>query len=380
MGSAPNRVVLHVGTPKSGTTFLQKVLWDNRDILKAQGCGLAGNRQRDMFLAAIELRGSYEFWGYPPEELAGRWSAVCRQAREHTGTTVMSHEILGGATDEQVARAMADLDGLEVHLVLTARDLARQVTSEWQEKVKNGSSRSFAVYQRRLTRQMRDGNFSAGFWRQQDVIGVLDRWGRDLPPAQVHVVVAPKSSADPSLLWRRFADAAGIDESGIDASASNRAANTTLGVAQVAVLRHVNEALDGRIRHPEYGRLVKSHFAERLLAAQSSPRPQCPPRLVARLRELAEDRTETIRQRGYVVHGDLDDLIPTDPAPPYHAPDAVDPGLERTAYADVIATMLLQRSKQSKRPAPAAVPPPPEPEGRLRRLGKLLENRLRRRS
>jgi hypothetical protein len=380
LGSAPHRVVLHVGTPKSGTTFLQRVLWDNDDILKMQGIRLAGNRQRDMFLAAIELRESHKFWGYSPEDLAGRWSAVCRQAREHTGTTILSHEVLGAATDEQVARAMDDLTGLDVHLVLTARDLARQVTSEWQERVKNGSSRSFAKYQRRLGQQMRKGNFTAGFWRNQDPIGVLDRWARHLPAPQVHVVVAPQSAADPSLLWRRFAEAAGVDPSGIDPSASRTAANSTLGVAQVAVLRHVNEALGGRLEHREYARLVKHRFAERLLAGQSSPRPQCPPDLVARLREVAEDRTETIRQRGYVVHGDLAELVPVEPDGPYQAPDDVDPGAERMAYADAIASLLLQRSAQEQRPSLPGLRRTPEPGGRLRRLGRLFEDRMSRRS
>jgi hypothetical protein len=380
LGSAPRRAVLHVGTPKSGTTFLQRILWDNHDTLQAQGFRLAGDRQRDMFLAAVQLRDSHEFWGYTREQLAGRWSAVCRQAQEHPGTTILSHEVLGAATEEQVARAMAELDGLEVHVVLTARDLARQVTSEWQERIKNGSSRSFAQFQRQLYRHMRNGDFSGGFWLQQDPTGVLDRWAHGLPPSQVHVVVAPQSPADPGLLWYRFAEAVGIDATDIEPTAPNRAANSTLGVAQVAVLRHVNAALDGRIRHPEYGRLVKAQFAGRLLSSQSSPRPQCPPRLVARLRELAEDRSETIRQRGYVVHGDLADLIPIEPVGPYRAPDAVDPDLERMAYADAIASMLVQRSKQRKRPPPPepVAPPPEPPRGRLRGLGRRLRGRLAR--
>ena len=380
MGSAPHRAVLHVGTPKSGTTFLQRVLWDNHATLKSQGFRCAGNRQRDMFLAAIELRESHKFWGYPPEDLAGRWSEVCRQAREHPGTTILSHEVLGAATEEQVARAMSELHGLDVHLVLTARDLARQVTSEWQERVKNGSPRSFARFEGRLTKQMNKGNFTAGFWRNQDPIGVLDRWAADLPPSHVHIVVAPQSVSDPGLLWRRFADALGLDTDDIDPAASQRAANSTLGMAQVAVLRHVNEALDRRIEHPEYARLVKSHFAERILAAQSSPRPQCPPHLVALLRELAEERNVTIRQRGYAVHGDLSELVPVEPEGRYQAPDDVDSDLERAAYADAIAALLVQRSAQDERMSRLKLQRNSKTDRRLRRLGRRLEGRMGRRS
>ena len=372
MGRSPRRVVLHVGTPKSGTTFLQRVLWDNQDALKAQGFRCAGHRPNDMFLAAVELRESHGFWGYDPEDLAGRWSAVCRQAREHDGVTIMSHEVLGGATPQQVDRAYAELDGLDVHLVLTARDLARQVTSEWQERVKNGSARPFAKFERRLVRQLDKGNFENGFWRNQDPVGVLGRWVRDLPPDHVHVVVAPQSSADPTLLWRRFADALGLDTSGIDPTAHPRAANTSLGVAQIQVLRKVNQALAGRIRHPQYARIVKSQFAERILAGQSSSRPQCPPELVERLRVVAEERNDALRRRGYVVHGDLAELVPRPPEGPYRSPDDVGRGAERAAYADAIAALLVQRASQGRlvRADVAA----PSPGGRLHRLGRLVED------
>jgi len=370
LGRPSRRVLLHVGTPKSGTTFLQRVLWDNQEALKAQGFRCAGHRQTDMFLAAVELRESHNFWGYDPEELAGRWSEVCRQAREHDGTMIMSHEVLGGASAAQIERAYAELEGLDVHLVLTARDLARQVTSEWQERVKNGSARSFAKFERRLVRQLDKGNFENGFWRNQDPVGILGRWARDLPADHVHVVTAPQSSADPTLLWRRFAEALDLDTADIDAAASTQAANTSLGVAQIQVLRKVNEALAGRIKHPQYARVVKSQFAERVLAEQRSPRPQCPPELVARLRVLAEERNQTIRERGYVVHGDLADLVPREPQGPYRAPDDVGRGAERAAYAQAIAALLVQRAEQ-RRTIRAEVPMPP-PGGRLHRLGRLV--------
>ncbi len=373
-GAAAHRVVLHVGTPKSGTTFLQRVLWDNHDILKTQGFRCLGGRQKDAFLAAIDVRESHGFWGYPDARIAGRWSAFCRQAREHPGTSIISHEVLGSASVEQVGRALGGLEGLDVHLVLTTRDLARQVTSEWQERVKNGSSRSFAKFERRLRRQMRKGEFGKGFWRNQDPVGVLDRWARDLPPSHVHIVVAPPPASDPLLLWHRFAEAVGFDASDIDPTASQQATNTTLGVAQVAVLRSVNAALGGRIKQPEYARLVKSQFAEKRLAGQSSPRPQSPPRLVDSLRTLAEERNATIRQRGYVVHGDLDELVPVRPdAAGYRAPDDVEQRQERLAYADAIAGLLIERSERDKRASLPRLQPDTPTGTRMRGLGRVLD-------
>lgn len=372
MASAPHRVVLHVGTPKSGTTFLQRAMWHHHAALKDQGFRCVGNRQKDAFLAAIDVRGSHEFWGYSEAHISGRWSAVCRQAREYPGTSIISHEVLGASSPDQVERALAELEGVDLHLVLTARDLARQVTSEWQERVKNGSSRSFAKFERRLRRQMRSGDFTAGFWRNQDPVGILDRWAAGLPASHVHVVVSPPSASDPTLLWRRFAEAVGFDPTDIDPRMSGEAANTTLGVAQIAVLRRVNLALRGRIKQPHYARLVKSQFAEKLLAGQSSPRPQCPPGLAERLRSVAEQRNETLRERGYVVHGDLEELLPVVSSGEYRSPDNVDRREERIAYSGALAELLVQQADQVKRPALPVLQEDSPGGDRLRRLGSRL--------
>ena len=35
--TGPRRVLLHIGLPKTGTTYLQQVVWGNRDRLQADG-------------------------------------------------------------------------------------------------------------------------------------------------------------------------------------------------------------------------------------------------------------------------------------------------------------------------------------------------------
>ncbi len=49
-----NRVFLHVGTPKTGTTYLQTVMWANRDKLAEQGLLLPLRRVRDFSTATRE--------------------------------------------------------------------------------------------------------------------------------------------------------------------------------------------------------------------------------------------------------------------------------------------------------------------------------------
>ena len=280
----------------------------------------------------------------------------------------MSHELLGGARREQVDVAMAALEGLDVHLVLTARDLARQVASDWQERVKNGNAMTFEEFCASVGREK-----PSGFWRNQHLMGIFDRWARHVPPENVHLVVGPPSGAAPDVLWRRFGDAVGFDAAAFDPTTGEATTNQTLGAVQVSLLRRVNEVLDGRIQQPMYSKVVKRVFAQTMLAGQSSAPAQCPPELVERLAEIANRQNNRITKRGYQVHGDLAELVPT-PAPgPWIDPDAVDPELETAAAVAVIAELLVEKAAPEPEPDPGIVPTARRVGGRVRR--RLARNR-----
>ena len=68
------------------------------------------------------------------------------RVRRLNGTVIISHEILAAARPNQVKRAMAGLAGAEVHLVYSARDLARQIPAEWQEGIKHQRKQAFSGF------------------------------------------------------------------------------------------------------------------------------------------------------------------------------------------------------------------------------------------
>ncbi len=50
------RVYLHVGLPKTATTYLQTILWANRDVLEEQGVRLPGHSRRAHLWASRVVR------------------------------------------------------------------------------------------------------------------------------------------------------------------------------------------------------------------------------------------------------------------------------------------------------------------------------------
>jgi hypothetical protein len=127
------------------------------------------------------------------------------------------------------------------------------------------------------------------------------------------VVTVPPPGADPTALWNRFADVVGIDPVRFDTSRTQRS-NEGRGWVEVELLRRVNVALDGRIPHPQFNLIVHRFYAGNVLAGMPASRKVMLP---ANLREVADEIAErwieTIKERGYQIVGDIEDLRPTLP-------------------------------------------------------------------
>jgi hypothetical protein len=342
------RVVLHVGLAKTGTTYLQRLLAQHRDVLRGQGVLYPFVGPGGQFRGAVEVRGSHAKFGLTAEEVAGTWRTLCDRARSFPGTTLISHEILAGATTSQVAAALEPLAGLDVSVLVTARDLGRQATAHWQEEVKLGDVRSFADFEREQFRADTGpdegpdaGGVRPHFWHAQDFDDTLRRWSTGVPAERAHLVVCPAPGAPAEELWRRFADGAGIDPDLVDAGAVERA-NPSLGTHEILQLRRVNAALAGRLDPRSYQRLVKREYAETVLAAHTSPPPRTPAALAEVFGPVTRAWVADVVSRGHPVHGDLGDLEPVvggpgDPPPDEPARDAA-PDEDPVALAEELVT------------------------------------------
>lgn len=343
------RVFLHVGTPKSGTTFLQASLAHNSKALQKAGVLYCGTRE-EMFLAALDVRRNHKAWGRQRKDTDGAWDAVCHRARRHRGTSVISHELLGAASEPEIGAALKTLRGLEVHVVVTTRDLARQSAAEWQEGIKHGRRLTFEEFRRRVLAVDSETDYALRFRAAQELPALLGRWSAETPRARVHLVCCPRPASEPDLLWRRFAGAIDPDIASLP-TAGPEHTNASLGSVETDLLRRVNIALAKRLEQPHYGELAKRLYAQRLLGTQSSARPVVPPDMYDELRTISERWVKDIANAGYTVHGDLDELIPEPPDAQAPHPDDVDPGVQVDVAARSTAELLLEIQRYRARNA-----------------------------
>lgn len=369
---------VHVGEPKTGTTFLQQVLWTNKqELLDAAGLLMPGARSMTHWRAAQDLRQVRQIPNDPAGPHKGAWDKLVRLALRTPRSAVISHELLSAVTAEQAERAVRSFGSAQVHVVLTVRDFATLIPAEWQETIKHRNTRSWEdwladVIDREAVAPNRRDYL---FWRMHDTVEILRIWSALLPPERVHVITVPPRGSAPGLLWQRFAGVLGIDPGIVDTERAR--SNASLGVADVELLRRLNAALPAELPDWFYMRNVKDVLAHGALAGRVArpKRLQLPPERAAWAREHGEQVIEQLLAAKYDIVGDLDELLPATSASagPVIAPATVSP--ERMLDSAVIAMTALLREigktqgvyeRQSGQADVGAIPPRGGPAGRLK--------------
>lgn len=306
--TAPRRVYLHIGLPKTGTTSLQALLWRHRDGLVARGLLYPGEDDGLHHRAAMDVHAQrYGQWHEPG--VAGSWSHLVETIEAWPGDAVFSSELLAAASPEEARRVTSAFDA-EIHVVCTARDFARQVPSVWQENVKTRHTTGFAELLEAVRAPELD-HTGRVFWDYQDLPRVLRTWGESLPPERVHVVTVPRGRGSTRLLWERFACVLGLDPAAVTVELGRH--NHSLGHVETELLRRVNLALGDDVDWPHYAAVVKDDLAAGILAHGRSARPTLPAEAHDWAAHTARRFVDDITTAGYTVAGDLDDLLPEPP-------------------------------------------------------------------
>jgi hypothetical protein len=359
------RVFLHVGTPESGTASLHAVLWQNADALKRDGLLLPA-RLGVHYAAAKAVTARSTRKRELDAEADQAWGRLARQSRRWEHDVLISHELFAPATREQARVAKHRLGrDTEVHLVVTARALNRQLPAAWREQVQSGMSLPFPTFVSRVRNREARGEW---FWDVQDVIDILDRWAPHARPSHVHIVTAPAGSAEPGLLWSRFSSVLGVEPTSYDIEVPRGKAS--LGVVETELLRRVHAGRDGRFTGAH-----RRYWTRHLLAGEILEQRRGVPILLpddARtwLEQRSHEIVAAIRERGYHVVGDLDELVWAEPAPQARSVASV----TTDEMAEATAWTIARLQEQLVEREPRNPPPPVGPDDGFPGILELLEH------
>lgn len=309
------RVVLHVGAMKSGTSYLQSLLFANKELLLERGVLLPGPRW------AFQVRAVRSLMTGEGDE----WERLGAEVGDHPGTSVVSMEFLGPLRPKLARGAVARLPVDDVRVVVTARDLNRSIAAMWQETVQNGRTWTWDEYVEAVTAwrpsHRRGGHETeAGrtFWRQQNIGRIVSGWADVVGPDRVTLVTVPHPGAPRDLLWQRFAGVLETDAEGLEPA---RAANESIGAASTLALRRLNEMLEARgLKGQDGAPLRKGVLAKQVLAARKNQEPVTGLPVAAWVEKESRRMRRALARSGVRVVGDLDDLTPVE-VPGVHPSD-----------------------------------------------------------
>ncbi len=341
------RIFFHVGAPKTGTTYLQNVLYQNRATLAEHGVLYPYTDRGQSFRSMQDFRG-VGWAGGSPGDFAGEWETVAERARTWSGPLViLSNELLGGSRPERIKAGVASVGPAEVHVVFTARDFARQMVSDWQEHIKHKHLVTLERFVDDLIELGLDAPAPFGelFWGMHDAAYVLRRWAGVIPPSHIHIVTVPQPGAGRDVLWRRFCAVTGLDPEAYD-SVTN-VANVSMGVAETELVRRMNSEVKG-MAWESYDPLVRRFLAEEVLGGQS-PKLALPTGRMEWVSHRSGRLIDELEKAGYPVEGDLAELVPR---PADHEPYVSPTSLTEADLANAAiraATALLRHSGRQRR-------------------------------
>lgn len=301
------RVFLHIGTMKSGTSYLQTLWWHHRDELTRQGLLMPGAARLDHRKAALIVKA--------PDNLAGRrldnrqfetWERILAETGAFSRDVIISNEVFCAADAERAEETLRRLAEAaeEVHVVLTTRDLGRILPSAWQQTIKHGQSYSFEEYWQRASSEGPDGPFR----RKYDLPEILSRWTPGLPPERVHVVVHPRPGAPHDWLWQRLCEVTGVDPAGLGTDIAR--SNESLGLAEVEVLRAVNGCLPPELRRRDTVGFLRSTLVREVLLPDGGERFVATSQAHAWALGQGRAAADQLSGRGWHIVGRLADLVP----------------------------------------------------------------------
>jgi hypothetical protein len=160
----------------------------------------------------------------------------------------------------------------------------------------------------------------------------------------VHVVTVPPEGAPRDLLWQRFASALRLDPDWFQAGEDRT--NASLGVAESALVRRLNERLALVLPNHHYREFVREGLVHQNLGtARESARLTVPPDVHTWAVELSRSWVAELEGRGYDVAGDLADLVPGEEPQPFVDPDHADEAEIAAAGLRALATSVRESAR-----------------------------------
>ena len=327
------RLFLHIGTQKSGTTYLQRILQQLAPDLRERGVlyPVWSTRGREVYNhepATYGLLGSVEFPWVPQATVDAQrseWATLVDRVRRWDGPAIVSGEAMSTLRPDAARRIVDALAVTDTTVIITARDLGRVLPSSWQQHIRNGRVSDFGAYISATARgrgagtlaersSTWDTDLALTFWRAYAIGTLARRWGGIVGDGRVRVIAVPRPAAGPDALWSLFRAAVEVEAltPATPPPVSTLRANIGLTEPEVVLLSAVNAALQEAAVPPGPARAFRLRLINEVLTTRADRgRPvRLPAEWFDTVAAWSAEDVDVLRAQGSTVYGDIGDLQP----------------------------------------------------------------------
>ncbi len=306
-----DRVIIHAGFHKSGTTALQHAFDLNKKTLKEHRVIYPLNAGRAHHRAAWGL--TERVWGW--RNNGGKqvpikaWDALIRQIKQAPGTVLISSEFFTEAKEHHIAKARKDLGKLPVILVFTVRPFAKILASSYQQFLKYGIKMRFEPWLEKVFTEKSESKVTPTFWDRVQVDEVVGRWAKHFGSENVIVVLADESK--PEFIFEEFAKILGVPSEVLPIPEIG--GNRSMTLEETELLYLINNIYDRSGGWEQYRALVRDGYvrflADHTQADPKAERLRTPKWAVDKAREINHHHFARLKEMKVEIRGNPDGFV-----------------------------------------------------------------------
>ncbi len=300
--------LIHIGPPKTGTTYLQGAFHGNRQAVSAQGVHYAGPTRQPVAAVLSILGLSNTRTGEVPP--IAKWRDLVDEIRNAGERRVLlSSERLARAKPETIRTIVDDLGPDRVHVAVTLRPLAKSIPSQWQQTVQAGLRTSFDQFLEQIFGDQEERH-TKWFWYPHRHDQLIARWAEVVGPQNVTVIALDERDHD--MVLRVFERLLGLRAGTLVADGDRT--NRSMTWAEIEIVRAFNEQFFAAgLSRPLHTKVMAFGAATRMKAREPGPgeaRIETPQWALDRTAGIAREMVDAITASGVRIVGDPEHLRP----------------------------------------------------------------------
>lgn len=300
------KVFLHIGTRKSGTSYLQKALRDSVPALAEQGVELTfKTRKGHVERQLAPLKHMLATGDAGPAQASMR-RMVARIKAKPDMRHLITLEDLAELPQSVADLYLEALREFDTELVVTVRNWGSTIPSEWQQCVKERFTGTYRDFVAAIADRTPEAD---QFLMRQDLPTLIQRWSGTLDPGKVHVIAVPPTSRTEGTLVELFCGLVGIDPASLRMPKGR--INASISLDQAELLRRVNIALGDRLPFENgYQTGIREWLTRGTLMKRAESSIRIPEEFGDWCVRAAREQYDGIVALGVDLVGDPEDLVP----------------------------------------------------------------------